>query len=272
VIAFIGETNLLTLCASMGLGKRVVISERNDPARQCLPFPWGGLRPRLYRHAARVTANSHGALETMAAYVPASKLAFVPNPLPAPPPGTGAAPELPNGPLLLAVGRLHRQKALDVLLEAFTQLPPGLEHWSLVLVGQGEEETSLRSLAEHLGIAQRTHWAGQVDDPYPYYLGAGLFVQPSRHEGMSNALLEAMACGLPAVVSDAADGSLELVEDGVSGLVVPVENAPALAGALTRLARDPALARRLGDAARRRTTPYRMEQALAQWERVITAC
>lgn len=267
VIAFIGQTNLLTIIACTGLDKHVVISERNDPARQSLEAPWQGLRRYLYRYATRVTANSRGALKTLNEYVPDKKLAFVPNPIIPTPPDRDFA-QIPDSPFILAVGRLHWQKALDVLLMAFAQLPPTLG-CSLVLVGRGEEDKSLKDLAQQLGIASRIHWVGHVDNPFIFYRSASLFAQPSRHEGMSNALLEAMSCGLAPVVSDAATGSLELVENEVSGLIVPVEDPAALAHALTRLLQDQKLTRSLGHQAQQRLSPYLLDNALAQWEQVL---
>ncbi|HYH84509.1 MAG TPA: glycosyltransferase, partial [Pyrinomonadaceae bacterium] len=80
---------------------------------------------------------------------------------------------------------------------------------------------------------------------------------------------EAMGWGLPVVVSDGAPGPLELVEDGVTGLVVPVNDARALASALRRLARDEALRRRLGEAARERVSEYALPRALDTWESVV---
>ena len=81
VVAFVAATNVLTILATLGLGKRVIISERNDPSRQSNGRIWDMLRRGLYRRADLVTANSHGAVETLAAFVPRPKLAYVPNPL-----------------------------------------------------------------------------------------------------------------------------------------------------------------------------------------------
>ena len=92
---------------------------------------------------------------------------------------------------------------------------------------------------------------------------------PSRVEGTPNALLEAMSCGLPVVVSDGAPGPLELVEDGVTGLVVPVNDAAALAAAMRRLASDGELCCRLGAAARARVSEYDLPRALVAWESVL---
>jgi glycosyltransferase involved in cell wall biosynthesis len=108
-----------------------------------------------------------------------------------------------------------------------------------------------------------------VTDPHAFYHAANFFVLPSRVEGTPNALLEAMSCGLPVIVSDGAPGPLELVEDGVTGLVVPVNDAAALAAALRRLASDGELRSRLGEAARARVSEYDLPRALAAWESVV---
>ena len=128
-----------------------------------------------------------------------------------------------------------------------------LPDWRLAIVGGGPLEAELQALAAKLNIESSVDWIGQVSDPFPLLRGAEFFVLTSRFEGTPNALLEAMACGLPAVVSDASPGPCELIgpEDG-AGLIVPVEDAAATAEAIIRLASDEALRLRLGLAARER--------------------
>ena len=95
VVSFITQTNVLTIVAATGLPCHVVVSERNDPLRQLYSKHWRLLRRLLYRRAHVITANTHSAIETMRAYVPRSKLAYVPNPLlPRPNPCMRRAPEL----------------------------------------------------------------------------------------------------------------------------------------------------------------------------------
>jgi glycosyltransferase involved in cell wall biosynthesis len=270
VLAFTWPSNIRTILACLGLGKRVVISERNDPARKVIPSPWNGLRRWLYKYADLVTANSRGALKTMQAYVDQEKLAFVPNPLVRPNLTTdGSRPVSLTAPFVLTVGRLHAQKAHDVLLEAFARLPAELADWRLVIVGRGEQKDALQAQARALAVAARVDWYGQVADPFLFYHAAQMFVLASRYEGMPNALLEAMSCGLPVIVSDASPGPLELVSDGETGLVVPVNDAGALARAIERLATDAALRRRLGEAGRARVAEYELPRALAKWEQII---
>lgn len=265
-VAFVGRTAIRAVLAAQNLPVRLVVAERNDPSRQKLGPPWDLLRRLLYRRAHLVTANSRGALTPLAAFVPRRKLAFAPNPLPPPPEGPPAAH---RGRLFLAVGRLHRQKAYDVLLEAFARIAAELPDWRLAALGEGEQRGALEAQAARLGLAERVDWLGQVADPWPWLRAAEVFVLPSRYEGTPNALLEAMSCGLAPIVSDATAGALDFVSDEVSGLVVPVEDPAALAAAMRRLAGDAALRARLGAEARARVAELSFERAVATWERLL---
>lgn len=270
VIGLCGSTNIMTVLAARSLPCRIIISERNDPRRQRLMFPWNPLRPIYYNGADVVTANTRGALEAMRSYVDAEKLVYLPNPLFLPEASNhGTGRQLSSEPSILIVGRLHHQKAHDVLLDAFARLPSDLTPWRLSIVGQGDREGELREQAAALGIADRVDWHGQVSDPFAFYRSAKIFTLASRHEGTPNALLEAMSCGMPVIVSDSSPGPLELVEHDVSGLVVPVDDAEPLASAIDRLARDPGLRERLGEEGRRRASAYDLPKSLATWERLL---
>lgn len=269
VVSFGTAINIITLRACEGLKRRVIISERNDPRRLARFGLWDLMWRKHYRSADIVTANTRGALLDMCDYVEPEKLAFVPNPLVFENGnGDGGAPLAPS-PFFLTVGRLVWDKAHDVLLDAFALLGDEMGEWRLAVVGDGRMREALKSQATDLGISKRVDWHGIVSEPHILYGSASIFAMPSRVEGMPNALLEAMSCGLPVVVSDGAPGPLELVENEVTGLVVPVNDAVALAAALRRLADDPLLCSRLGQAARARVAEYELPKAIAQWESVI---
>jgi glycosyltransferase involved in cell wall biosynthesis len=152
----------------------------------------------------------------------------------------------PDGaPLALALGRLHANKAFDVLLDAVS-LVPGLHLW---LAGTGDLEPALQSQAATLGIAERVRFLGWRDDVSSLLAAADFLVCPSRHEPLGNVVIEAWAAGLPVVATQSV-GPRALIEDGKTGLLVPVDDASALAAAMTRVVRDPALRRRLADAGR----------------------
>ncbi|MBT7756361.1 MAG: glycosyltransferase, partial [Rhodospirillaceae bacterium] len=266
ILSFTGSMNVLAVLAARGLDLWVSISERNDPTRQSLGRIWNVLRRWSYPMADKVTANSHGAVEALAAFVPREKLAFVPNPI-APAPSSMAA-VLP-GPSILNVGRLSPQKAQDVLIAAFADLAGEFPDWRLVIVGTGEWEETLRAQAGQLGIADRVLFIGQIDDPFPYYRAARIFALPSRFEGTPNAMLEAMSVSMPCIVSDASRGPLEYVEDGISGLVVAVGDAGKLSAAMRRLMADPEWASTLGDRGRENLSLHSLEAVLGVWAEVL---
>ena len=252
VIAFVGATNILTLLACIGLGVPVVISERNDPARQSLGRVWDVLRRALYRKAAIVTANSAAAVAALQSYVPAAKLRHIPNPLP-----PRRDPWTPDAgdPFVLAVGRLNRQKGFDVLLDAFARFAPRYPDWRLVILGEGPERDALTRQADSLGLADIVRLEGFAD-PTPYYQRCRMFVLPSRFEGMPNALLEAMGHGCPTI-------STMGVTAGTRA--VPPEDPQALADAMSALAADEELARRLGSQARREVEVLEPRKIARAW-------
>ena len=166
-----------------------------------------------------------------------------------------------------SVGRLTRQKGYDVLLNAIAQLDT--MPVELVLIGEGEEHLALVQQATELGL-QNVHWAGYRRD-VPKLLGAlDVYVQPSRFEGMPNALLEAMAAGCP-IVATAVDGSRELIRDGMDGWLVSPEDAQALANAIhAALTSGTDAKSRAHTAQQRAQSMYGLEQMVAAWERVLT--
>jgi GalNAc-alpha-(1->4)-GalNAc-alpha-(1->3)-diNAcBac-PP-undecaprenol alpha-1,4-N-acetyl-D-galactosaminyltransferase len=265
-VAFIMPTAVLTLLASRGLHIRVIACERNDPERQNFGHVWMALRRITYRWADAVTANSRGALIPLSKFVPRTKLLYVANSIARPP--QGKVTPLAH-PTVLSIGRLHPQKAHDVLLRAFSSFTVRYPDWRLAIMGEGSAEANLRALAHELGIASRVEWLGVRQDPYPWLRGAHIFALPSRYEGTPNALLEAMSCGLPCIVSDASPGPLDLIENGITGLVTPVDDHMALATALERVANDKDLARKLGEAAQRRAQEHDSEAALQSWEKAF---
>jgi GalNAc-alpha-(1->4)-GalNAc-alpha-(1->3)-diNAcBac-PP-undecaprenol alpha-1,4-N-acetyl-D-galactosaminyltransferase len=261
VLSFLTQTNILTVLATRGMQLRTIISERNDPRLQSHRQHVVLMRRLLYRWSDLVTANSRGAVEALREFVPKHKLAFLPNPLSL---SNRSAIEFAE-PTFITVTRLVEQKGIDVLLKAATEALEKLPGWRLAIVGDGPLSDDLRALSRHLGIAERVDWFGHVDDPIPYLKAAKFFVLTSRFEGSPNALLEAMACGLPAIVSDASPGPLELIGQEESGLIVPVEDAHATADAIVRLATDDGLREALGAQAIERTRSYQLESAIPVW-------
>jgi glycosyltransferase involved in cell wall biosynthesis len=156
---------------------------------------------------------------------------------------------IPPGEFVAAfVGRLHPIKGLDRLLLAAADT----SDVRLVVLGDGSERDRLSSLSHRLGIDDRVRFVGATDHVADYLRASDCFLLPSEGEGLSNALIEAMCCGLPSIAMAGAGGVQELLSGG-RGLALPVGSVHAWSEAMTRLARDPGLRAQLGDAAARFT-------------------
>ena len=132
--------------------------------------------------------------------------------------------------VILAAGRLFVQKDFPTLLRAFARLAN--QKMRLVIAGEGGERLALENLASELGIAGRVDFPGWVANPFALMSRARLFVLSSRYEGLSNVLIEALACGCPVVSTDCPHGSREILENGKWGALVPVGDDAALAAAM----------------------------------------
>ena len=147
----------------------------------------------------------------------------------------------PEGaPLLLALGRLHEAKAFDTLLDALAQVPEAY----LWIAGEGPDREKLETHAATLGVANRVRFLGWREDRAALLQAADMFVFPSRYEPFGTVFVQAWAQRVP-LITTASDGPKQYVTDGVDGLIVPVDDAGALAGAVKKVIADPALAQRL---------------------------
>ncbi len=137
-------------------------------------------------------------------------------------------------PYIVAVGNLIRRKGFDLLIQAYARLEQ--VPWDLLIAGAGVEENALRAMADELGVVDRVCFLGHVSGQEKVDLlrNARFFVSPSRKEPFSNAVLEALACGLP-VVASAVDGNLELVQDGGTGYHFESDSVESLRDALRKM-------------------------------------
>jgi len=156
----------------------------------------------------------------------------------------------PEGTTITFVGRLDRYKGVDFLLEAFKRVLARNSTARLVIVGSGPDETLLKKTAAGLKVQENVHFKGIQEDVGAVFSDTDVFALPTLSEGMSNVLLEAMACGLP-VVATSVGGNCDLISDRQNGLLVPPGDALALSEALMEMFDNTALAKQLGDEARK---------------------
>jgi glycosyltransferase involved in cell wall biosynthesis len=169
--------------------------------------------------------------------------------------GRNAPDTIPAGArVLLATSRLTVQKGIDTAVRALPLLPADTV---LVVLGEGPERPALERLASELGVDSRVHLPGRVPDVAAWLLRAAVYVQPARWEGFGLGVLEAMHAALP-VVASRVSSLPELVRDGETGYLVPVDDPAALAAAVARALEEPALGPAGGGRALREFTVARM--------------
>jgi glycosyltransferase involved in cell wall biosynthesis len=164
------------------------------------------------------------------------------------------------------IANLRRVKGLDSFLRAAALLRREHPKVMFAIGGEGPERPMLEHLAREIGLADSLDLLGAIHDVPGFLAGLDVTVLPSLSEGMSNALLEYMAAGRAIVATDVGNNAT-MIEDEVTGLIVPPNDSNALAGAIGRLLNDPHMARRLGVAARRRVeTDYSREVMVRRFE------
>jgi glycosyltransferase involved in cell wall biosynthesis len=167
------------------------------------------------------------------------------------------------------MGRLDTQKGFDLLLRAFAKCCRERPDWALTIIGEGEERDELQALAQNLDIASKVRFTGRVAVPAALLRRADLFVLSSRYEGFPNALLEAMAVGLPVIATDCPSGPAHIVRNDIDGILVPTEDVDALATAMAGLMDDDAWRKRLGASATSVVERFSVERIMEHWDSLL---
>ncbi|MBZ4397150.1 glycosyltransferase [Myxococcus sp. XM-1-1-1] len=275
-----GRAALLACLAGKLLGKPVVgmihfdwgAFHREQPRRQL----WG-LR-LLYPRMQRIVACGHDTARSFQSLVPVpeERLQVIPNFVDGEVVRAAADGPVPDWagpvferPVVIAVGRLEPQKGFDVLIRAHALArQEGVDHHLLIL-GVGSLEAELKALARSLGVESSVFMPGFASNPHALMRRAAVFALSSRFEGLPMVLLEALALGCPVVSTDCPSGPAEVLENGRHGVLVPVEDAPALAQALARAVLDEVHRKDLARKARARAEELSSAKALGAWEALL---
>ena len=156
---------------------------------------------------------------------------------------------IPDKKTILYTGRLAPEKGVDFLVRSFSRVKQSL-NCQLVIIADGPQKKYIVRVIDRFAVSDAVLLMPAVDDVASYLKAADLFILPSRFEGLSNALLEAMACSLP-IISTRVGGSIDIIKDGMNGLLVDSESDEQLVDAIVRVMSDPQLASSLGENARK---------------------
>lgn len=268
VVAFMTEANVIVLWACRGLDLPVVISERNQPERPGFLHIHKFAR-RLTYPRARVMVVQTDDIASWAGARFQVPVRVIPNPVCL---GHGEArSEQDDVKWIMSLGRLTHQKGFDILIRSFAAVADKHPNWKLVIYGEGPERLALERLRAESGCEARILLPGLVKDGAEALQRASLFVLPSRFEGYPNALLEALACGLPAIATACPGGSAEILANGAHGMLVPPDDVSAVSTALDAMLSAPELRRAYAAKARRAVAGLDVATIARRWLEILEA-
>ncbi len=264
ILSFLTPYNMLVLLSTMGLRQKILVAERTDPKRLLS----GGrlmlwLRDLLYHRADGILTQTEYAKSCYGGMLNA-KTTVIYNPVSMMADYIGRALHTPKERVFVTAGRLEPVKDHELMIEAFgifRQTHPG---YRLIIYGEGPMHGRLNQIVADQGLCGAVVLAGRTDRLWENLVGAEAFLLTSIHEGMSNAMIEAMCLGLP-VISTKVAGATDLIEDGVNGFLVDVKDKAALIECMCQLADHLDLRQMLGSEATNVYGLLREDKISAQW-------
>lgn len=258
VISFMTRTNIITILAAKWTNHKIIISERTvynfysswilNSGRKII-YPWCDYLVTQTLH----DANNYNFVKNVITIY---------NPI--------VIPSLPTEnqkeKIILAVGRLDKQKGFDKLIKAYSLLPKN--DWELWIVGEGQERSFLEKQISELNM-QNIQLLGVKENIFDYYARASIFVLSSEKEGFPNALLEAMSFGCACISFDCAYGPREIITDKINGILVENQNVEQLAQAIHTLINDTSIRQTLSEEAIKVRQKYAIKHILEKWEEII---
>jgi glycosyltransferase involved in cell wall biosynthesis len=172
---------------------------------------------------------------------------------------------------IVSAGRLTSQKNFALLIEGFAKIANKHPDYKLVIYGDGPQKGKLQRLTKDLGISEKVEFPGYVNDFGDYIIDASLFVMSSNFEGMPNALMEAMALGLPCISTDCPSGGPKfLIKNGINGFLIPVGDVDKLANIIDLVLSDKKLSQKVGENAYSILEELSNEKIYQNWENYLT--
>lgn len=266
VVSFIYAAIRDTIFATIGLKKRIIVSDRSDPSRE----PAGNFRQLIrtisYFFADTIVFQTEEAKKFFPNCIQ-RKGVIISNPI------SSNLPQRYVGnrkKIIVAAGRLDQQKNFPMLLNAFSMLHKDFPEYSLRIYGRGPMEDELRRLVDMLRLEDCVELPGYVLNVDEQMWDASLYVSSSDYEGISNSMLEALAMGIPTICTDCpVGGARESIKDGVSGILVPVGDETSLYKAMKKVLTDDSLAERLSNNSVRIRAELSEEIIVSKWLEIM---
>ena len=262
IVSFVARINIIVLFSCIGLKKKVIISERNDPSADGRSYFVKLATYILYPLANRIVFQTKYA-KLMFPNRIQNKSDIIYNPI-----EVGVNKYESKQRKIVSVGRLQPQKNHEMLIDSFIQVHNKYPEYTLFIYGEGILMDSLKSQINKLNLEDVVFLPGVVTDVHNKILDSEIFVLSSNYEGLSNALLEAMMMGLPCISTKCA-GSTEIIRNKENGILVPIGDKEKLSEAMIKLIEDRKLAEEIGKKAKETSKLFESNLVLKRWENVI---
>jgi len=270
ILSFMWGANLLALVAGVLTNKKVLVSERIYTGIDLKEYSFRWLISlfisKLYNKAYKVVAVTEevGRNLVVDLGVTEKKIIIIGNAIDINELNYLVSSYTVNiNKYVFACGRLEKQKNFSFLVEAMA----GIKDYKLVVLGDGSQRKYLERMAVELGVDLIL--PGYVDNPYPYFKNAKVFVLTSLYEGFPNVILEAWGCGCPIIATDCPWGIRDIIEDGINGLIVPANNPDAMTKAIWEVISDDELRQKLIDNGKRKVLEYDVSRVERKWEELL---
>lgn len=244
VLSCIGKNNFMTVVTTMGTRTRPVVSVVGEAKEEYPSRLMRVLANLLFPFASGVILQTERSRDFFSRKV-GERAVILPNSLN--PDFVKPRYEGEREHRIVSVGRMDANKNHEMMIRAFAALSSKYPEYVLTIYGDGELHSYLKELAKKLGVGERVELPGVIPNVAERIEKASMFLLTSYSEGVSNALIEALATGLSVIATDVpSGGTVELMTDGVNGLIIPAGDQKALEAAMDRLLADPAYAQQLG--------------------------
>lgn len=262
VVSFVAQNNIISYIATRGLKVRLIPSERIDPASMKRGKLYSSILNIVYANATVSVLQTERARNFFPEKVRKNSV-IIYNPV-----TVKCHAESERKKIIITAGRLEKQKNHKMLISAFENFHKYFNNYKLVIYGEGILRTELENLVKEKGLENDVFLPGAVSDIQEKEANAEIFVLSSDFEGMSNALMEAMAIGLPCITTDCA-GSDELIENKKNGLLVKVGDEQGMLDAMLYMAENREEAEAMGHAAHTFSSVFATENVITKWRKTI---
>lgn len=269
IVSFMSVVSMYACLCSIGLHIPVIVSERNTPSHEVRTKVHSIVRNLSYRLAKGAIFQTKEARDYFPKHI-RNHSTIIPNPV---------SDDLPYADRenmeksIVTLGRLDTQKNHKLLIEAFYDFSKLHPNYTLKLYGKGPLGETLKKQVQEMGLEGKVLFMGNQPQIHEKIRNASMYVLSSDYEGISNALMECMAMGLPCISTDCpCGGSRELIQDGINGVLVPVGDRKTLADAMGRVADNMVFANFIGANSKRIRESYSREKIIGRYIDYIKSC